>query len=70
MAQPARPQITGEESGRKMSNALRTAAAASLAGGIIAASGRPHSADEAVQVLEQVRAAMKPSRKGQAGAAS
>ncbi len=62
MSQPPRPQISGEDGSKKMSNAMRTAAAASLAGGIIAASGKPHSADEAVQVLEQVRQAMRPSR--------
>ena len=69
MSQPPRPQITGENADRRMSNGLRTAAAASLAGGIIAASGKPHSAEEAVQVLEQVRQALRPARKAAATAA-
>jgi hypothetical protein len=62
MAEAERPTPTAEDTGRKMTNALRMAAAASLAGGIIAASGKPHSADEAVQVMDEVRAAMKPAR--------
>lgn len=33
--------------------------AASLAGGIIAAGGKPHTVDEAVKVLHEVLAAMK-----------
>jgi hypothetical protein len=39
-------------------NATQRAAAASLAGGIIAASGRPHSLKEALEVLSDVHNAM------------
>lgn len=44
----------------QMISALRTAAAASLAGGIIAASGRPHSLQEAIEVQNKVYWAMFP----------
>jgi len=47
----------------KLNVATRNAAAASLAGGIIAASGRPHSIDEAMVVLENVMNTMFPHPK-------
>ena len=62
MAQPPLAQAPGEDADRRMFQALRTAAAASLAGGIIAASGKPHTPDEAVVLLEEVREAMRPGR--------
>jgi hypothetical protein len=44
----------------KLLAAIRKSSAASLAGGIIAASGRAHSVEEAVGVLNEVQKAMFP----------
>jgi hypothetical protein len=49
-------------------NAVRRSAAASLAGGIIAASGRPHSAQEAIAVFRDVQKIMFPLQARKAAA--
>jgi len=50
----------------KLLNAIRRSTAASLAGGIIAASGRPHSTKEAMAVLKDVHSVMFPKQAGKA----
>lgn len=49
---------TGET---QLVSAIRSAVAASLAGSIIAASGRPHSIKEALEVVNNVHHAMYPN---------
>ncbi|HZZ87556.1 MAG TPA: hypothetical protein VFE13_04395 [Caulobacteraceae bacterium] len=51
-------QATAKSPEIKMLNALRRSAAASLAGGMIAASGRAHTSEEAITVLNEVYKAL------------
>jgi hypothetical protein len=54
---PVPPMLQGLT---RTANASRSAAAAALAGGIIAASGRPHSIAEAIELYQNVHFALFP----------